>query len=777
MMRFSVLVLLAGSIALGPDVFAQEAPEPGSAAAEATVAEVRRVPRGLEEITVTARKKGNVERLQEVPITITAITESYLENNFVEDLIQVGRNAPNVQLSNGGTYANTAMFSIRGSAIFSSIPSTEPVVGLFVDGVYTSLNMGAINDLFEVQSIEIMRGPQGTLFGRNVTGGAVQVRHRRPSGEFGFRGKATIGSFSRSDFAASVEGPISETLAWKIDVLTKDRNGMLETPNVPGGGRQGHSRSWTARAMLNWHPTDAFRVDFLWEEQEYNGDGHFNRTRGPIGISSTGAFGPPPANTVGKQGEWDLQISTRGDQGYGITRTVLEINWDVGPGTLTAITGYRDTEANTAIDVDGHALNLFESQAGGVTRPSSDLQWQVSQELRYAVALGERADATFGAYYFKQDLDYKETRPLFMQFWDGVTPFSELLGSPEAPKLAPPWIVPARGELDHQVISFFGQGDYSLTDTVTLTGGLRWTWEEKVAVADPLSTGAALCDIEFLRCRQTFQDQDTWDFVSSHLGVRWQATEDLLLYGTFNRSFRSGGFNLRSFVEFGPGPYGDERVDAWEVGMKGDWLDSTLRTNVSGFYNRRTDKQTTVLIGVQQDVRNDATMHLAGVEAEVLWAPITGLTIATSGGWIDAEYDNFGSLFEARGITAGQGRALDVAYVPEWTANANVRYETPAPSILGKRFGGLLGFQVSMAYKDKTALNDANDFYADRYTLWDGAISYTSDDGRYTVSFFGKNLTNEPAHDFGLFSVGIGTLSEWAVRPPRTYGAEISFRY
>ena len=154
-----------------------------------------------------------MEALQEVPISVSAFTGNFLEQNFVENLEDLSRSSPNVQLSAVGTFPGTANFSIRGNAIFSSIISDEPLVGIFVDGVYAGMNVAAIHDLFEIEAVEIYRGPQGTLFGRNVTGGSLNVRTRRPSGEFGVRGRFTVGSFSRSDGALSVEAPINEDLA------------------------------------------------------------------------------------------------------------------------------------------------------------------------------------------------------------------------------------------------------------------------------------------------------------------------------------------------------------------------------------------------------------------------------------------------------------------------------------------------------------------------------------------------------------------------------------
>ena len=351
---------------------AAETPAPGPEATEATEAAERQVPRGLEEIRVTGRKKADVEALQEVPIAVSAFTGLYLEENFVENLTDLSRSAPNVQLTDNATFAGTASFSIRGNAIFSDIVSDEPLVGIFVDGIYAGMNVGAIHDLFEVEMVEILRGPQGTLFGRNVTGGAIIIRTRRPSGEFGVRGRFTVGSFSRSDGALTVEAPINESLSWKLDLLSKDRNGMWDTPNI--GGKTGNATSWTFRPMLSWQPTDTLDIQALYEVMRYTGDGTPVRLAvdgGPNNGLGCQAIPCDPATdpkfpTKGEIGAFDLQQDWRGDQGYKVQRATVEANWDVGPGVLTSITGWRHVVNETSLDVDGTPLDHFQ---GGPSSP------------------------------------------------------------------------------------------------------------------------------------------------------------------------------------------------------------------------------------------------------------------------------------------------------------------------------------------------------------------------------------------------------------------------
>ncbi len=816
-LKLALVWVIVGALGLpATSAMADEVEEEAVAGSEAAVAteepQRRGLPSGLEEITVTGRKKESVEALQEVPISVSAFTGNYLEQNFVESLEDLSRSAPNVQLSAVGTFPGTANFSIRGNAIFSSIISDEPLVGIFVDGVYAGMNVAAIHDLFEIQTVEIYRGPQGTLFGRNVTGGSLNVRTRRPSGEFGVRGRFTVGSFSRSDAALSVEAPINEELAWKIDMLSKDRNGMWDNNNT--GGEHGNARSWTFRPMVSWSPTEDLQIEALYEVIQSKSDGNavrYHECTAPTKCVPNGAL----PNSARDTGPFDLHMSNPGDFGFKVQRATVEGVWDVGPGTLTSITGWRNVSTTNQFDVDGIPEDYFQggpTELTGVDQRAivSTYQWQISSELRYAMQIGERADLTTGLFYFKQDMDYREPRRLFVEvippdIANGIG--SGGIGEPNGSFPLGGTFAANKGELDHQSAAWFVQGDYDLTDQLTMTLGTRYTWEEKVGNVYPSTLGDSLCNQEFTECLygdpRRRQDQDTWDYWSHHAGLRYQVNDDLMVYGSYTRSFRAGGYNLRASSEIPFSPYDEERIDAYEVGLKGDWLNNTLRTNLTGFYNRGKDIQRTILTGVIQDQSNAAKGHVAGFEGEVWWLPIEGLTLNTTVGWVDAEYDNFAGVCSeqtigacAKGtaliadlnvtnpgegsgedglwvnsdVPAGVGRGLDYAYVPEWTWSAMGRYEFPVPVLLD----GTVAVQASVYWRDDTWGNDQNTVPVDSYTIWDASITYFSPDDRYQISVFGKNLTQDPYHNFGIY---FNNNLDWNAGPPRRFGVEVSFNY
>ena len=659
-----------------------------------------------------------------------------------------------------------------------------------------------------------------------MTGGALVARTRRPSGEFGVRGRFTLGSFGRKDGALSIESPVNETLAFKLDLLSKDRDGIFDTPAI--GGEQGHSKSWTVRPMFSWSPTEDIHIEGLYEVIQHDSDGNFVRQHNCT--TPTRCVGSA-ANTVGTS-NFDLSIDFRGDQGFKVQRGTVEGTWDIGPGTLTSITGWRDVKVNNTYDVDGRDGDFFQggfTESTGVSgrRPTDTYQWQISSELRYATQVGENLDFTTGVYYQAGPRLPREPTPQY--FW-GTRPRLRERQSACGLHLRfwrcrrTHWFLPlggafgaSRGQLDHQSWAWFVQGDYHLTDRLTMTLGTRWTWEEKVAKVWPSILGNSLCNQTFTECESDrginpatgFDDslraeQDTWNYWSRHGGLRYQVTDDLMVYGSYTRSFRAGGFNLRASNTIPLSPYDEERIDAYEFGLKGDWLDNTLRTNLVGFYNRGNDIQRTILVGVIQDQKNAAKGHVAGVEGEVTWLPIEGLTLNSTVGWVDAEYDSFsgvcstqtvgpctkgaqliadlnvsnpgegsgtGGLWVPGDIPGGVGRELDYAYVPEWTWSANGRYEFPVPVLVE----GTLALQASVYWRDDTWGNDQNTVPVDSYTIWDASITYFSPDDRYSVSVFGKNLSNDPYHNFGAHI--FGNDLDWNAGPPRRFGIEVAFTY
>ena len=673
----------------------------------------------LPDIVVTSPKKSQSERLQDIPTAISVYTGKTIEDTIALDLTDIGEFAPNVRLTDIGTFPNTSMFYIRGMGVSSSIPSDEPAVGVFVDGMYLGVNTGSLIDLFDVETVEVLRGPQGTLFGRNVTGGAVVVRHRRPTGELSIRGKTTIGSYEWVEQHVVVEAPILETLSGKVGAVYRNKDGYFSNTAV-SGDRVGEDETWLIRPIFTWKPMPELEVTLISEFSRFDGDGVVSRS-------------------IFERDLQDVATDLKPEGAYNIEQSVLDINWNIGPGKLTSITGWRQFESTVDIDVDGSGRPIFHSVDNMLD------QDQISEEIRYALVVDDRAELTTGLSYFRQDIANVGNQNVIFQ---GFNEFG-------------------RGDLEHTAVALFAQSDIHISDSLTFTLGVRQTWEEKdVKVASfGAGCGANPCPYDFI-------GGDEWNFTSGRAGINWYAHENNLLYTSWSRSFRSGGFNMRNSLPASPGPYDEEEVDAYELGLKSEWLEGRLRTNIAIFYNDFTDLQRVVLSpALTQETLNVADATISGFEAEVNFLPFDGLRIDASLGYVDADYDKYDGL-DVNGDNIPDpelAENLDFFGVPDWTAFLGGEYTIP----LSWKLGGKLTLRASASYTDQHPITERNDIIQDSYTLVNASISYFFDNENLSISVFGRNLLDER---YAFLGIGPFNL-EWAAQPGEIYGIDLTYAF
>lgn len=304
----SVLAILAAAI-------------PCCVASAGVLAQGGSAAKALEEVVITARKRGVAEKLQDVPVSASAINAAQIEAMFAEDLTDVGKTAPNVVLTPNGNFPSTANFFIRGMGLFSSIPSDEPAVGIFSDGMYLGVNLGANTDFFDLESIEILRGPQGTLFGRNVTGGAVVLRSARPTEELHYKVRGTLGNFDRRDLAVSIGGALDSDAKWlgKVAASYRNQDGFWDNIAVPGD-RVGEMEVGTIKPIIVFQPSDNFQVTLITEYGKESSEGLQSRSL-PYQFN--------PKKTMGHDQPADFDTEWK--------NAIIEANWSVGPGELTSI--------------------------------------------------------------------------------------------------------------------------------------------------------------------------------------------------------------------------------------------------------------------------------------------------------------------------------------------------------------------------------------------------------------------------------------------------------
>ncbi|MDJ0979695.1 MAG: TonB-dependent receptor [Erythrobacter sp.] len=635
--------------------------------------------------------------MQDVPIAVTAFGADQLDEQKVRSLENLSFSAPNVQFEDVGTAPGFANFSIRGLGINSSIPSIDPTVGVFVDGVYMGISAGILFDTFDLEGIEVLRGPQGLLFGRNVTGGAVVVRTKAPSDELRIDARLARESGPATIASASISGPlIEDTLSAKVAVFYNDDKGYF-TNEFNGNNDFGASETLIMRGALKFTPTDTVEIIGRYEHGEVDGDGAV--------VSNFGLF---------PRESFRVSVDEEGLNDSGWDQASLEINIDTafGDGVITNIAGYREYSATVISDIDSSPDFVFHAD-------TFTGQSQFSNELRYAGTFGD-FDVTAGLYYFEQDINYVERRRLFAGTLN----------------------VSGGGRQDQQTYGAFVSTDWHLTDTWTINAGFRLSHEVKDVLVANLS--GDLCDPLVARTCSAygFADKESWTDPTFKLGVQWQPTEQTQAYAFFARGFRSGGYNFRNgTTQFDPGPYDPEQQNAWEVGLKQD-IGGIARVNLSLFQTDVSDLQREIIqpvlpLGTTQVIRNSADLRIRGVEAEAQLRIGEHLTLSGQLGYVDGDYQEVFFDLNADGVVDQADLDLSPPRLAPWTYGIAAAFE--------HEFRGGEGFSARLGYshRDESFSNDANTGLLSMADMIDGNISVTSADARWTLSLYGRNLLND----------------------------------
>ncbi len=665
---------------------------------------------------------------------------------------------PNVALDDIGTTRGSANFSIRGLGINSSIASIDPTVGLFLDGVYLGNNVGVIFDMFDVESVEVLRGPQGILFGRNVTGGAILLNSRKPGDEFEARARVAVdggGDGGMNRYAmGSIGGPVSDTLALKLSAYYNEDDGWFE--NKFDGSDFGAIEQTMFRPVLVWTPTETAELILRYEYTDISGDG-------PASQTHTNGSGVPGAFVNYDRDSFDMSIDEKGFQKVKTDFISAELNIDVafGDGTITNIFGWRESESSSNADIDAQPVWLFHAPAWLNTD-------QISNELRYTGRFADQTTVTAGVYYFENEINYHERRNLLGIATGGVAPAAVFDGG---------------GDYDVSTLGLFVAVDYDLSDRLTLNTGIRFTQEEKDASIASLSANIGLpCNIVLEQnCPFDFVDENDWDSWSPKIGATYVLDDERLVYGHWTRGVRSGGYNLRN-TSFNPadtpGPFDEETVESFEIGYKStqDWG----RLNAAVFYNTIDDMQREINlpgpIGVIQLIRNTADATITGLEIDGAFSLTDNLLLLASIGLIDAQYDEVKLDLSGDDVVNGVDKALELPRAADLTWSLGFSHDADVGD------WGSLSTRINYAYRDESAYTDNNLGFINDQEILDAGVDLHSNSGRWVLSLYGRNLLNDVKHGgdtqlpdtIGGVPTG-GTFSPLA--KGRVYGAEVTFTF
>lgn len=710
----------------------------------------------LEEIIVTATR---VERnLQEVPISVTALTSETLKRLGVTRVKDLEMAVPGLAIT-GSDHNAFFPLAIRGIFSESRVNGFEMAYGVYVDGVFQGRPMTTNLDLVDVERIEVLRGPQGTNFGRNTIAGAINITTRRPDlDEATLYVEQTIGSFNLADTRLSASYPvIPGKLALKVSGVRTTEEGYITNlydGNSGFGGFRPTNQDFNnednlnGRFELRYAPSDQLTIDLAADV--------LTEDRRVIFVEVGLARGErlaPGKFTVNYDGipEGDRDI-------WGVTGTV---NYDFANGHhLTSITAYREGESFFIDDDDS-------TPAFGIYAPFKDAMKQFTQEVRIMSPQDGKLRYVVGAFYLDQEALTEHDAIIGPELGAPGIENDFLVGVPGFPTGIIE-IDESFGTVDTDSIALYVEAEYDFWDKFTLIGGIRWTDEDRKLVWE--ETGWPSLGIPPIG---PFTSKVSDSDVSPLAGIRYAITDDLNTYFRWSQGFRSGGFNNDLFIPTTEIDFTSETVDAFEIGLKAQFWDDRVRLNVAGFFMKYKDLQQPTFDDKHKPtpvirVTNAGAAEITGVEVDYIALILPELTVSGGLSYTNAEFTDFVNV-----ITPGDSfNGFRLPKVPEWTANASVQYQTALQA-----FNGTFVARLDWHYRGdlfSETRNDPRELVPGR-SVFNGRIGVTVGE-QWEVFFWGKNILDEPYLNEQRFVDGFN--QQWVNRgKPRSYGLTASYRY
>jgi iron complex outermembrane receptor protein len=723
---------------------------------------------GLEEILVTARKRE--ESMQDVGIAVSALSQSEIERAFARDISDLASVSPNLIIDDTaqGPGGVAAIF-IRGIGVADVEKNFDPAVGVVQDGIFIGANAGSLLRSIDRASVEVLRGPQGTLFGRNTIGGLINVTTTQPTGELGAKVRAGIEDYDTWYADAIINFGITEQIAAKATLGKRDQ-GEGYYDNVTLRDDAGSNDYQTYGINLLWEPTDNLAFEYTYKKEETDQDTppllntgqerHFfcfgygycspsldkpitgdrlkiaqvgYRPAGPLADRNNPFVVLTPDQVVQRPMEATFDTDLHS----------FELRWDINENyRVDYLFGHWESDETILSNWDGTPELLY-----GTDRPA-DYE-QDSHELRLTYDARDRLSFVLGAYLWSSEYSIDLNSYIgFNPDFPGQILDIYQYGSQKTDS----WAV-------------FLEADYKLTDRLTLTLGGRYTEDEK----ESKQFGV----VNTITPPYTDHPDDKWDEFTPRVGVTYNLTDDVMLFATYSNGYRSGGFNgrvgvLTDAIE----PYDPETVDNYELGIKSEWLENRLRVNANVFYMEYDDKQEELQLPDDNDtgqktvVTNAASATIQGVELDVQAFLTERLTLRGNLGWLDSEYDDFQ-------YTGVDGNVVDLSDLefrraPDWTGSLDATYEWDM-------FGGTAWVRGAYHYLGEHFVNVTNspELENDEQHLFDASVNYSIN--AFTFSLFGRNLTDEDGYIHGYDVAGLWSYA--ATRPPRTYGFEVVYNF
>jgi iron complex outermembrane receptor protein len=697
---------------------------------------------GLEEIVITAQKRE--QRLQDVPIAVSVVDADALERALVGRIENIQALVPTLTLRQGTTTANSAVV-LRGIGTISFADAAEPAIATVIDGVVYARSGQTFTDLFDIERIEVLRGPQGTLFGKNASAGALNVVTRGPTDEFEAGIAVTAFEDDELQLRGSISGPITDTLGARLSLSHGEFDGHLE--NVANGREANGYDRQAARLMLDWAPTDRLDFRFIGDYSEMD-DNCCAEAIGTVPTSAAvlanlGAAVPLADET--RRINHNLESRTIGKSGG----ASVQVDYDFGPLTLTSITAHREWESRELREGDFMAagashVGVFQLHDDGIQ------DWrQFSQELRLASPSGERIEYLIGLFYWDVDGDRTFTReditctastlPVDATGLAPCQPGASTFGTPSAT---------SQTEVEFENRAVFGNATFNVTDALRVLFGLRYTDDEvsfrHVRVNTSGMGGPGISAVPFPPPGgSSVGSTDETDF-SGRLGVQFDFNDDIMAYGTYSQGYKGPAFNVFFNMSANDAqPIAAETADAYEVGLKTTLFDRRLQLNVAAFYTEYDNFQANsfrlISGSVVTSLTNAGKVETSGVELEFVARPTAALLLAGGIVYADAQIKEFfcppGSPATC---TSREGERLPLAPEVKYSLTGEYVWQLGALP-----FDLFANAQYSWQDEQFSSLGAFPAERIDSYGLLNAGIGIADREDRYRLSLVGRNLTDE----------------------------------
>jgi iron complex outermembrane receptor protein len=694
------------------------------------------------EITVTSRRRE--EQLQEIPIAVSVISGDNLEDITATDISEMQQFVPNLAIYQGRNQSTTMTAFIRGIGQADPLWGVDPGVGLYIDDVYFARPQGALLDVYDVERVEVLRGPQGTLYGKNTIGGAMKYVTKPLSDTPEGRITWNPGTYNTQELRASIGGAlIPGKLRGKASFAWLTREGYGE--NLYQGHEVSDKDTMAYRLGLEWLPTENLRVRFDYDHLEDNAH--------PKGLTrmAPNFFCPiflaeecPPLDNLFDTESGIEPLNETTVDGLSMTWT-----WDINPNwQFKSITARREGDSTNYIDFDTTPARIADSLP-------TYFDEQTTQEFQLVFTGGGKWSGVMGAYYF----DGKAGGTVNFVFVESVPGTTD-------------------GDMKTRQYAFYGDAVYQINDRWAINFGLRPTREEKTGRAyNYYTTDDTFETPSFILA--DFEDTVTFTSWAPKIGVDWRVSEDVMVYGKVNQGFKSGGYNVRAntfYVPESAEPFDDEVMTMAEIGVKSVIANNSLVLNGAAFYGNYTDVQVSYFTAYDSnfdgeddaffgDIRNEGDATVKGLELEYNWASRGWFGLSGFLAYLDATPDT---------LIDGNGNGLPdtqvISNAPELTGTIRANFDWPL-------FGGLLTASAGYAYRDDAVLtNEEFPITQDAYGLLDAWIMWLSGNAKWRFGISGKNLTDEEYLLTGYTIPTLGVL-QGSYGPPRQFIATLEFRF